>query len=166
MTDQRGQVRTEASHKRVRIFFGGQQIVDSDDALYVWEGPWYPQYYIPVTDVVDGTLVPSATTTRSPSRGNATHYTVRAGDRDASDAAWTYPDSPLPALRDRIRFDFDAMDAWFEEEEEIFVHPRNPSTRVQILPSSRHVTVEVEGITVAESSRPTLLYETNLPRRN
>jgi uncharacterized protein (DUF427 family) len=33
------------SHKRVRVFFGGEQIVDTADALYVWEGPHYPQYY-------------------------------------------------------------------------------------------------------------------------
>ncbi len=59
----------------------------------------------------------------------------------------------------------DAMDAWFEEDEEIFVHPRSPSTRVQILPSSRHVVVRVDGVVVAESSRPTFLYETGLPRR-
>jgi uncharacterized protein (DUF427 family) len=57
------------------------------------------------------------------------------------------------------------MDAWFEEDEEIFVHPRDPATRVQILPSSRHVTIEVDGVTVADTSHPTLLYETHLPRR-
>ncbi len=165
MSDQRGLVRSEPSRKRVRVFLGGEKIVDSDDALYVWESPWYPQYYLPVADVVEGALLPSPTTTRSPSRGTAAHFTVRGGGREAPDAAWSYTDSPLPELRDRIRFDFDAMDSWFEEDEEIFVHPRDPSTRVQILPTSRHVTIEVDGITVADSSHPTLLYETHLPRR-
>jgi uncharacterized protein (DUF427 family) len=165
MGERRGQVRTEPSHKRVRAFLGGQQIVDTDDALYVWEGPWYPQYYVPIDDVAEGALVASSTTSHSPSRGTATHFTVRGPAREAQDAAWSYGDSPISDLRGRVRFDFDAMDAWFEEEEEIFVHPRNPTTRVQVLPSSRHVTVEVDGVVVAESSRPTLLYETNLPRR-
>jgi uncharacterized protein (DUF427 family) len=160
-----GRVRTEASHKRVRVVFGGQVIVDSNDALYVWEGPWYPQYYLPLRDVADGVLHPSTTVTRSPSRGTATHYGVRAGGREAPDAAWSYHDSPLEELRDRVRFDWEAMDAWFEEDEEVFVHPRNPSTRVQVLHSSRHVVIEVDGLTVAESRRPVLLYETNLPRR-
>ena len=165
MTEQRGRVRTEPSHKRVRVAFGGDVIVDTDDALYVWEIPYYPQYYVPLGDVADGVLHPSTTQTRSPSRGTAGHYTVRAGDREAPDAAWRYPDSPIEALRERVRFDWGAMDAWFEEDEEIFVHPRDPSTRVQILPSSRHVTIAVEGVLVADTTRPTFLYETHLPRR-
>jgi uncharacterized protein (DUF427 family) len=165
MTEQRGRVRTEPSHKRVRVAFDGDVIVDTDDALYVWEIPYYPQYYVPIGDVADGVLHPSTTQTRSPSRGTADHYTVRAGDREAPDAAWRYPDSPIQALRERVRFDWGAMDAWFEEDEEIFVHPRDPSTRVQILPSSRHVTIAVDGVLVADTTRPTFLYETHLPRR-
>ena len=166
MTEQRGRVRTEPSHKRVRIAFGGDVIVDTDDALYVWEIPYYPQYYVPLGDVADGVLHTSPTQTRSPSRGTADHYTVRAGGREAPDGAWCYPDSPIEALHERVRFDWGAMDAWFEEDEEIFVHPHNPSTRVQILPSSRHVTIAVDGIVVADTTRPTFLYETHLPRRS
>ena len=64
-----------------------------------------------------------------------------------------------------MRFDWDAMDGWFEEDEEIFTHPRSPYTRVDILDSSRHVRVIVEGVTVAESSGPKLLFETDLPTR-
>jgi uncharacterized protein (DUF427 family) len=165
MSEPRGLVRTEPSHKRVRIFFGGVPVVDTVDALYVWEGPSYPQYYVPRGDVADGVLQPSPTTSRSPSRGTATHFHVVGGGREATDAAWTYDDSPMPELRGRVRFGFDAMDAWFEEDEEIFVHPRSPSTRIQVLPSSRHVAVRVDGLVVAESSRPTFLYETGLPRR-
>src|SRR4051812_10357561 len=109
----RGRVRTELSGKRVRVVFAGDMIVDTVDALYVWEGPHYPQYYVPLTDVAPGVLQPSGTVTRSPSRGDATHFHVRAGDREATDAAWTHESSPLPELRGRVRFDFDAMDAWF-----------------------------------------------------
>jgi uncharacterized protein (DUF427 family) len=165
MSEQRGRVRSEPSRKRVRIFLGGQKIVDSDDALYVWESPIFPQYYLPVADVVEGALLPTPATTHSPSRGTAAHFTVRGGGREAPDAAWTYSDSPLPQLRNRVRFDLDAMDASFEEDEEIFFHSRDPSTRVQILPSSRHVAIEVDGVTVADSSHPTLLHETHWPRR-
>jgi uncharacterized protein (DUF427 family) len=57
------------------------------------------------------------------------------------------------------------MDAWFEEDEEVFTHPRSPYTRVDILPSSRHVRIEIDGVTVAESSSPMLLFETGLPVR-
>jgi uncharacterized protein (DUF427 family) len=165
MSDAGGRVRSEASKKRVRVFLGGVCIVDSDDALYVWEEPRYPQYYLPRRDFATGVLEPSNTTCRSPSRGTATYYTVHAGDRAAPDAAWSYEASPLPELRGRVRLAWEAMDAWFEEDEEVFVHPRDPYTRVQILPTSRHITVTVEGLVVAESRRPTFLYESGLPRR-
>jgi uncharacterized protein (DUF427 family) len=158
-------VRTEASGKRVRIVFAGRVIVDTDDALYVWEWPGYPQYYVPVGDVADGVLHATATVKESSTRGTAAHYTVRVGDREAVDAAWRYPDGPVAELRDRVRFAWDAMDAWFEEDEEAFVHPRSPTTRIEILRSSRHVVVDVDGVTVAESRRPVLLFETGLPRR-
>src|SRR5690349_16768865 len=115
MNTERGTVHTAPSRKRVRIFFGGELIVDTDDALYVWEAPYYPQYYLPVADVAAGVLQPSSKTTHSPSRGDATSFHVHAGDREATDAAWSYPDSPIEELRGRVRFEFDAMDAWFEE---------------------------------------------------
>jgi uncharacterized protein (DUF427 family) len=165
MTDRRGRVRVEPGRKRVRIVLGGEVIADTTDALYVWEIPWYPQYYIPLADIVDGVLEPTATTTRSPSRGRAHYYTVRGGQQHAIDGAWRHPDSPIVELRDRVRFDWAAMDAWFEEDEEVFVHPRNPYTRVDILRSSRTVRVEVAGTVIAESTHPTFLFETNLPRR-
>jgi uncharacterized protein (DUF427 family) len=91
--------------------------------------------------------------------------TVRAGNKEAPGAAVRYQDSPIADLRDLIRLDWDAMDAWFEEDEEVFTHPRDPYTRVDIVPSSRHMRVEVEGVTVAESTSPRLLFETGLPAR-
>jgi len=57
------------------------------------------------------------------------------------------------------------MDSWFEEDEEVYVHPRAPDHRVDILASSRHVTVAVDGTTVADSHRPWLLFERSLPVR-
>ena len=76
-----------------------------------------------------------------------------------------YEQSPFEELRDAIRLDWDAMDAWFEEDEQVFTHPRDPYTRVDILPSSRHVRIEVDGVTIAETAKPTLLFETGLPTR-
>ena len=62
------------------------------------------------------------------------------------DAAWQYADSPIDDLRDLIRFDWDAMDAWFEEDEEVYTHPRSPYARIDVLETSRHVRVEIEGV--------------------
>ena len=71
----------------------------------------------------------------------------------------------MTELRDLIRFDWQAMDAWFEEDEEVYTHPRDPYSRVDILESSRRVRVEIEGTVLAESSHPHVLFETGLPPR-
>src|SRR4029077_420245 len=52
-----------------------------------------------------------------------------------------------------------------EEDEPVYTHPRDPYSRVDILASSRHVRVEVDGVTVAESRQPRILFETGLPPR-
>jgi uncharacterized protein (DUF427 family) len=57
------------------------------------------------------------------------------------------------------------MDAWFEEDEEVFVHPRDPYHRIDVLRSSRRVKVVLAGETVGETVQPTLLFETGLPVR-
>jgi uncharacterized protein (DUF427 family) len=144
---------------------GGTVVADTTGAVYVWEIPWYPQYYIPLADVTPGALKETATTSRTPSPGGARHYSVSGGSRVADDAAWCYAESPIGDLSDRVRFDWGAMDAWFEEDEEVFVHPRDPYKRVDALRSSRTVRIEVGGVVVAETTRPTFLFETGLPRR-
>jgi len=157
----RGQVRTEPGTKRVRAYLGGELIADTTRPLYVWEKPYYPAYYIPVDDVRTELLEPDGGVDHSPSRGDGRTFSVKGVGR----AAVRFEDSPIPELRDTIRLDWSAMDAWFEEDEEVFTHPRDPYTRVDILASSRHVRVEVGGATIAESASPRLLFETGLPVR-
>ena len=80
---------------------------------------------------------------------------------------WAYPD-PLPDCvdaRDYVAFYWNKMDSWFEEDEEVFVGPKDPYTRVDCLASSRHVRVEVNGVTVAETTRSVMMLETGLPHR-
>jgi uncharacterized protein (DUF427 family) len=160
----RGQVRTEPSAKRIRAYLGGEVVADTSHPVLVWEVPYYPTYYFPVADV-RAELTPDGGTAHSPSRGDGTTYTVAAGGKEAPGAALRYEHSPIPELRDLIRLEWKAMDAWFEEDEEVFTHARDPHTRVDILPSSRHVRIEIDGVTVAESTSPTLLFETGLPTR-
>jgi uncharacterized protein (DUF427 family) len=165
MAEQRGRVRVEPGQKRVRVYLGGELVADTTRPLLVWELPYYPAYYLPRADVRGDVLQATSTTSRSPSRGTAQHFTVKAGGKEAVDAAWTYPDSPIEDLRDAIRFDWNAMDSWFEEDEEVYVHPRDPHKRVDTLHSSRHVEVSVGGVVVADSAHPVLLFETGLPVR-
>ena len=161
----RGQVRTERSAKRVRAYLGGEVVADSIRPVLVWEVPYYPAYYFPIADVRMDLLEPDGATIHSPSRGDARTFTVTAAGKQAPGAALRYEDSPIPELRDLIRFDWHAMDAWFEEDVEVFTHPRDPYTRVDILQSSRHVRIDIDGVTVAESTSPSLLFETGLPTR-
>jgi uncharacterized protein (DUF427 family) len=164
-TESRGRIRTEPGAKRVRAFLGGQTVFDTSRPVLVWEGPHLPVYYVPMADVNLGLLVPSDHVQRSPSRGQARFWSVRVGDRVAENAARQYPDSPVEEIRDLVRFEWEAMDAWFEEDEEVFTHARDPHHRVDILRSSRHVEVIVNGVRVADSHRPTLLFETGMPTR-
>lgn len=165
MSESRGRVRVEDGAKRVRVYLGGELVADTTRPRLVWEVPYYPAYYLPGADVRRDLLTPSGRTEHSPSRGEARYLTVTGGDRTAENGAWEYPESPIEELRDHVRFDWQAMDAVFEEDEEVFIHPRDPHTRVDILPSSRHVAVVVDGVTVADTRTPTILFETGLPPR-
>lgn len=162
---ERGRVRVETGAKRVRTYLGGELVADTTAPRLVWENPKYPAYYLPVDAVRMDLLVPSGGSFHSASRGDAVLFTVKAGDRTAEDAAWIFPESPIEELRELVRFDWNAMDAWFEEDEEVFVHPRSPYSRVDVLDSSRSVRVDVNGVTVAETTRPKILFETGLPPR-
>ncbi|MEV0632924.1 DUF427 domain-containing protein [Nonomuraea wenchangensis] len=164
-TAARGRVRVERTAKRVRAYLGGRAVADTTAALLVWEVPYYPTYYFPLADVEESALKATGATTHSPSRGEGVVHTVTSGAAEAPDAALTYPDSPLEEIRGHVRFEWDAMDAWFEEDEEVYVHPRDPYTRVDILPTSRHVRVEVDSVTVADSRGARVLFETGLPAR-
>jgi uncharacterized protein (DUF427 family) len=164
-TTTRGRIRVEHGHKRVRAYLGGEAVADTTRPLLVWEAPYYPTYYFPLDDVRTELLRADGGSVHSPSRGDGRTFTVRAGGEEAPGGALRYEDSPIEELRGAIRLDWHAMDAWFEEDEEVFTHPRDPYTRVDILASSRHVRVEVDGVTIAESASPRLLFETGLPAR-
>jgi uncharacterized protein (DUF427 family) len=155
----------EPSEKWVRTYLGGEVVADTTHPMLVWEVPYYPTYYFPVADVRADLLVPDGDVSHSPSRGDGRLFTIKAGGKEAVGAALRYDESPLEELRDFVRIEWDAMDGWFEEDEEVFTHARDPHARVDILASSRHLRVAVAGVTVAESSNARLLFETGLPVR-
>ena len=159
-TTKRG-IRIQPGTKRVRVYVGGELVADSIQPVLVWEVPYYPTYYFPVSDVRIELLEREGGVGHSPSRGDGHRFAVK----DRSHAALRYEDSPIEELRDLIRFDWHSMDAWFEEDEQVFTHPRDPYTRVDVLASSRHVRVEVGGTPIAESTSPRILFETGLPAR-
>ena len=159
-----GRVYVEQGSKRIRAYLGGDLVVDTSRPLLVWEHRRYPAYYFPSADVRVDVLEPDGAA-HSPRLGDGTTFTIRVGGREVPRAAVRYDDSQVVELRDAIRLEWDAMDAWFEEDEQVFTHPRDPYTRIDVLHSSRHVRIEVDGTTVAESTKPTVLFETGLPPR-
>ena len=160
-------LRFEPSPRWVRIRFGGQVIADSKRMRLLHETGYIPVYYFPNQDVRLEYLIQTEHHEHSPLIGDAAFWTVKVGEKYADNAAWTFP-QPLPnaaPLKNYIAFDWDKMDAWFEEDEEVYVHARDPYKRIDALRSSRHVKVVIAGETVAESYRPLLLFETGLPTR-
>ncbi len=164
MSEDRGRVRVEKCHKRVRAYLAGELVCDTIRPLLVWEIPYYPTYYIPADDV-RADLVATGATDHSPSRGEGEIHDLKVARATAPAAARRYATSPLEDLRDAVRIEWKAMDEWLEEDEPVYVHPRDPYTRIDILASSRHVQVVVDGVTVADSQQPHILFETGLPPR-
>jgi uncharacterized protein (DUF427 family) len=164
MADKAGSVRVEQSPKRVRAYLEGEVVADTTRPFLVWEWPYYPTYYIPASDI-HGKLVATGKTEHSPSRGKGQVYDIKVGAATALAAALAYPDSPLEALRDLVRLDWNSMSEWLEEDEPVYTHPRDPYKRVDILGSTRHIRIEVDGVTIADSTQPRILFETGLPPR-
>jgi uncharacterized protein (DUF427 family) len=160
-----GSVKVLAGPKRVRAYLNGELVADTRTPYLVWEIPYYPAYYLPASDV-RATLIPTGETKHSPSRGEGEILHVKVATATAEHAALRYPDSPIEELRDLVRLDWNAMTEWLEEDEPVYTHPRDPFKRVDILASSRHVRVEIDGVTVAESRQPRILFETGLPARH
>lgn len=150
--------------RRIRAVLGGETVVDTTEARYVWEWSAFPQYYIPLADVRADALVDEESTEESP-RGDVKLFAVRVGDTHRPKAAKVLGAAKVDGLDDTVRFEWSAFDAWYEEDEQVFVHPRSPYTRVDALRSSRTVRVESHGIVLAETSSPVLLFETGLPTR-
>ena len=142
-------------------------MVDSRRVKLLHEHGHLPIWYFPLEDVRQELLEPTDHGTHCPKKGDAGYYSVRVGDRVAENAAWYYPE-PIDGaepIAGHVAFYFGALDRWLEEDEEVFVHPRDPYHRVDVLPTSRAVRISVDGEVLAESSRTRVLFETGLPPR-
>ena len=157
----------EPSPRRVRVKFNGETIADSSNAQLLFETRHLPVYYFPRADVRMDLMAPTDHQTFCPYKGTAAYWTIKTGDRVSENAVWGYPDpfDEVAALKDVVAFYWDRVNSWYEEDEEIFVHPRDPYKRVDVLPSSRLVQVVVGGEIVAETRRARFLFETRLPTR-
>ena len=157
----------EPSPRRVRVAFNGATIADSTNAHLLFETRHLPVYYFPRRDVRMDLLSPTGHHSFCPYKGTASYWTIQVGDRISENAAWGYPDpiDQVSAIGDFVAFYWDRVDHWYEEDEEIFVHPRDPYKRVDVTLSSRPVRVIIGGETVAETRHAHFLFETRLPTR-
>ena len=173
----REELRYEPTEKHVRGVLGEHTVADSHAAMLVWEPRRVlPSYAVPEGDVL-AELAPSSA---PPPEGDADapllhgghpfgiHSTpgealdVRVGGETRQGAAFKPTDRDLAGY---VVLDFHAFDRWYEEEDTVVAHPRDPFHRVDVLHSSRHVRVELDGELLAESNRPIIVFETGLPPR-
>ena len=184
-----GQLRHEPTAKRIQAVLGGDTIVDSTRAVLVWEPRRIvPSYAVPAEDIA-GDLVPSGAGVDAAGPGDdvgvalADVTTLRVLDPRIPFTVHSTPGEPVdlraagqhrpgagfrpadPDLAGLVILDFAAFDAWYEEDELNVAHPRDPFHRIDVLPSSRQVRLELDGQVLAVSSRPVLLFETLLPMR-
>ena len=155
--------RVEPAPRRVRGYLGSELVFDTTAARYVWEIPYYPAYYVPLADVRAEFLRDEDHPQKVQFGASRLHSLVGAGQAHPS-AARVFDagtDSPVAGT---VRFEWDAL-RWFEEDEPIYVHPRSPYTRVDALRSHRHVRVELDGVVLADTGSPVILFETGLPTR-
>jgi uncharacterized protein (DUF427 family) len=175
MGSARGQLRHEPIEKRIRATVGGEEAVDSTRAVLVWEPRRIvPSFAVPIEEVA-GELRPAgsqAAQADAPILHPGIPFSVHSTEGESLDlqvagetrshAAFRPAD---PDLNGHVVLDFAGFDVWYEEDEEIFSHPRDPFHRVDVRRSSRSLRIELEGVLIAESTRPTLVFETNLHTR-
>jgi len=177
-----GELRWEPTAKRVSAQVGGRQVLATSRARLVWEpGRVVPYYAVPEEDLradlepapdaagEEPRLVSLPGGTKIVEPGHFDYHTadgeiltIRAEATELVGAAFRPAD---PDLAGYVVLDFDALDAWYEEDEQIVSHPRDPFSRIDTRQSSRQVRIEVDGTALADSGRPLLLFETGLPMR-
>jgi uncharacterized protein (DUF427 family) len=113
--------RVENTNRRIRIIFHGETIADSTRAKRVLETSHPPVYYLTPEDIRQEYLVPSPRTSFCEFKGKAHYWTVRVGDREAPNAAWSYPrpTQGFEAIRDHLAFYPSAMDACYVDGERV-----------------------------------------------
>lgn len=153
--------------KRVRAIVNGKTVADSLCAGLVFETGHHPVYYFPREDIRMDFLERTNHRTHCPYKGDASYWTLSVGNRAVENAVWSYeqPLSAMERIKGLLAFYWDKVDHWFEEDEEVFGHARDPYHRVDVRPSTREVRVTFAGEMIALTRRGLFLFETGLPTR-
>ena len=166
-------MKTLPTQRKVQILFGGQYIVRTTGASYVWEFPYYPQLYVPLKDLKASAKNASADLKEGEEfrddngKHVGTQYSISVTGK-STDKIIAFSDSlsgKAEELKGLVKIEFSEMDQWFEEDTPIYVHPKDPFKRIDILHSTREIKVSVDGQQVAHTTTAMHLYETGLPCR-
>jgi uncharacterized protein (DUF427 family) len=158
----------EPSERHVRATIGATTLVDSTAPVLVWEpGQAVPGYVFPRADVRTELLHPTTAPGHDRHQRVGRWYDVEVEGTRYPALAFEYA---VAGLQEYIGIDWfrreePGVEHMYEEGEEIFRHPRDPYKRVDPIASDRHVEVFVDGIKIADTHRPVLLFETRLPIR-
>ncbi len=153
--------------RRVRAVLDGKVVVDTRRGRLLHESNLLPALYVPIDDVDTSLLQRTDHTTHCPFKGDASYWSIVTDDRTAENAVWGYEEPMEGAewLADHVAFYWDRLDAWFDEDEQVHGHLRDPYHRVDVRRSSAHVVVRRGDEVLAESRRPMIVSETGLPNR-
>jgi uncharacterized protein (DUF427 family) len=171
LTRARGDLRLQPIERRVRANLGGDTVVDTTRAVLVWEPRRVvPTYAVPIEDI-GAEVAPAPAAVNGDALGvlhpgipfavhTASGEPLSIGDREG--AAYRFLDEDLAGY---VALDFGAFDAWYEEDEQVVGHPRDPFHRVDVRRTSRPVRIEIDGEVIADTTQARLLFETSLPVR-
>ncbi|KAK0355858.1 hypothetical protein LTR91_025081 [Friedmanniomyces endolithicus] len=171
-----GPHKTLPTPRMIKLLFNGSYILKTTHAHYVWEHPYYPHFYVPLAELQSTSSQTQLTISeRETYHSPSDHKTILAhqlsltvGTKSTSNVLSfpsTLTEGPAAPLAGLVRIDFDSLDAWFEEDTPIHVHPKDPFKRLDILSSTRPIRVLINRVLVAETSTSAHLYETGLPCR-
>ena len=157
----------EPLRRRLRAELGGRTVVQSDDAVLLFEPGRYPVAYFPRADVAGGALRPTDHRTHHPDLGDTAWFEVVGGTRRAARAAWQHVALPDHAatLTDMVALAWRAMDGFYEDDERILGHAADPYHRIDIRRTSRHLVVRAGDQVIADTSSPLVLYESGFAPR-
>jgi uncharacterized protein (DUF427 family) len=157
----------EPLRRRMRVELGGRTVVQSDDAVVLFEPGRYPVAYFPLEDFADGVLRPTDRRTTHPDLGETAWFEVHGGTRDAARGAWQHVGLPAHSamLEGKVALAWRAMDAFYEEDDRILGHAADPYHRIDIRHTSRHLVVRAGGRVIADTDGPLVLYESGFAPR-
>ena len=157
----------EPDARRLRAYVGDALVLDTRRAHLLHETGIRPVVYAQLEDFHETLLQRTDTTSHCPFKGDASYWSLRVGDELREDAVWGYekPLEQAPWLRGFAALYPGTADRWLVEDEPVAGGLRDPYHRVDVHTSSRPVRVIAAGELIAQSTHPTLVFETSMPVR-